>query len=58
MVDFGDVLAACCTCVLDTYEETDESGSGHGIALAEGVRQAHNFCDDNADWITITTSSW
>jgi hypothetical protein len=65
-VDFGDVLAASCTCPPDGYEEDDAADQASDLPI--GVTQAHDFCDDDTDWATfsaqagdvytITTSSW
>jgi hypothetical protein len=65
-VDFGDALAASCTCPPDGREEDDTPEQA--VDLGVGDRQAHDFCDDAVDWFvftaqagdvyTITTSSW
>ena len=68
-VNFGDFrIQGICTCPGDDYEEDDlwTQASELGVGLA--LSQAHNFCDDAADWIslsvqsgfvyTMTTQSW
>ena len=62
-VNFGDVQPALCTCPPDAYEQDDAMGQAKTL----DTRQAHNFCDDAADWTqfaaqagtvyTITTSA-
>jgi uncharacterized repeat protein (TIGR01451 family) len=68
-VNFGDFrIHGICTCPGDDYEEDDlwTQASELGVGLA--LSQTHNFCDDAADWIsltvqhgfvyTMTTRSW
>jgi uncharacterized repeat protein (TIGR01451 family) len=67
-IDFGDVLAAACTCGPDAYEDDDHAGAATLLQTGSFHTQQHDFCDDAVDWIsvtvehrglyTITTSSW
>jgi hypothetical protein len=63
-VDFGDILAGGALCPPDSYEEDDTADQAVGLS----VRQTHDFCDDDTDWVTfaaqagdvytITTLAW
>jgi hypothetical protein len=67
LVNFGDFLETC-TCPPDLYEGDDGAGEARSIDMGAVNRQAHDFCDDAADWVAfsaqaghvymITTSSW
>ena len=41
------------SCEADAYEEDDTSEAAAG--LSTGVRQFHNFCDDDTDWLAVQT---
>jgi len=65
-VDFGDIRLDDSKCDADIYEEDDTALQAATFLV--GTSQAHQFCDDAADWVkftawagnvyTITTSSW
>jgi uncharacterized repeat protein (TIGR01451 family)/fimbrial isopeptide formation D2 family protein len=70
IVNFGDILGLppTCTCDPDSYEEDDNPTQATPIQVGFAYSQTHDFCDDAADWTsltaqagdiyTITTSSW
>jgi hypothetical protein len=54
-VNFGDKVF--CYCTKDTYEEDDTFDLAKLITIGLENKQAHNFCDDVTDWISITVEA-
>jgi len=54
-VNFGDVLAAACTCPPDSHE--DDDALAQAVVLGLGVSQTHDFCDDATDWTRFTAQA-